>query len=161
MSRRAAAAALLLIPLLLAFAPAPLPRRGDDEISIRHLQGRWKLVRNERIRNGGRRIQLDGASDTFFVRIKGDLWTHAEQDGVDDPYSKLLAIQAGRGAVAIDCYHRRDVKREKPALMRGLIRRRGDTVEILGYPAEGKDYRPRSFEDAPANWWVMTLERMH
>jgi hypothetical protein len=152
-----------LTSLALAFAPAPLPRRdrrGGDVISIHHLQGRWKLLRNERIRPGGTRIELDGPRDGFFMRFVGDLWTYAERDGADDPYSMRVTIRAGRGAVAIDFYHPRDVKKEKQPLMVGLIRRRGDVVEVLGFARTGKEDRPSSFEEAPPNWWVMTLQRI-
>lgn len=156
-------AVLLLLTLpALAFAPAPLPRRGGDHdrISLRYLQGKWKLVRNERILHNGERTELPGAGDKFFVRFAGSLWSHTERDGENDPCSNQIDVQAGHGAVAIDWYDRRDVKRQKKPVMVGLIRRRGNAVEILGYADSVKDQRPSSFEAAPANWWVMTLERL-
>jgi len=42
--------------------------------------------------------------------------------------------------------------------MLGLIRREGNRVQILYYTAAPEN-RARSFEDPPAGWWLLTLER--
>jgi uncharacterized protein (TIGR03067 family) len=151
--------ALVALVGLTAFAPAPLPRppllaRGDH-ISLRHFQGKWHQVRIENIEPNGERKEWKNAN-VVAVRVKGDQWIYlGPNDRVNATYT--LTVQEARGPAAIDWYSGGN-KGQLPFML-GLIKRDGDTIQVLGKMGPLPGERPKRFEGAPAGWWLMTLQR--
>jgi uncharacterized protein (TIGR03067 family) len=103
---RLIAVTLGLALLSLAFAPAPFPkaarRGGDDEMSLRHFQGKWTHVRIETVGPNGERSEWKNA-DVVAVRVKGDQWIYlAPNDRVNSTYT--ITVKEARGPAAIDWY---------------------------------------------------------
>src|SRR5262249_45708971 len=121
--------ALTALMTLTAFAPAPFPRpvrrEGGMEMSLKFLQGRWRIVRFEEMNNGLRVRKEDAAIP--FVHVEGERWSYLYKDGSTNN-SFPVAVTAGRGTVAIDWFTRGPRRLD----MFGLVRRRGDTVQIVG-----------------------------
>jgi uncharacterized protein (TIGR03067 family) len=159
-----AALALIALLALTAFAPAPFPKAarrgtGGDSISLRHFQGKWNHVRIEMIEPNGKRREWKNGSITA-VRVKGDQWAYLEpNDRVNTTYT--IAVGEARGPAAIDWFSPGVNGQQVPPFMLGLIKREGDTVQILGRMGVKVEDRPRRFEDAPEGWWLMTLQRMN
>jgi hypothetical protein len=152
---------VLAAALALAFAPAPLPRpsrRGEfDLIDLRLFQGKWKIVRNERVVGPGQLAAWHRAGPAVAVRVSEGQWTYLEPgDRVNNVL--LVEVAARRGETAITWYRSDDAQKKRP-IMLGLIRRRGGTVQIVGMGGVPVEQRPARFVDAPVGWWVMTLER--
>jgi uncharacterized protein (TIGR03067 family) len=154
--------ALIVLVGLTAFAPAPFPtreRRGESNtaISVARFQGKWKVETFEVYEQGGQK-RRSGFIDRVIV--KDDLWILSHQD--DRPHgSYRIAIRPGKPAT-IDFYsfaQKGQARGGDKLECFGLIRRDGDTVQILYTYAEGKT-RVTSFDNPPANWWLMTLKRI-
>jgi hypothetical protein len=151
--------ALTALVTLTAFAPAPFPRparrENTAEMSLRHLQGRWRIVRFEEMNNGRRVRREDDAVP--FVRVEGERWSYLHKDGAVNN-SFPVAVNSGRGAVAIDWFTPGPRRMD----MFGLVRRQGDTVQIVatsGRESVAARRRPSSFDHLAPDWWVMTLKR--
>jgi uncharacterized protein (TIGR03067 family) len=156
-------AALIALLALTAFAPAPFPKAarrggGGDQISLQHFQGKWELVRIEWIAPNGKRSEFKIDSVTVAFRVKGDQWSYLDKgDVVKLTYT--ITVQEGRGATAIDWLSTGEQGEKLPPFMLGLIKRDGDTVQILGQMGASVDQRPKRWDDPPVGWWLMTLQR--
>jgi uncharacterized protein (TIGR03067 family) len=153
--------ALVVLLALTAFAPAPFPKvarhgSGGDAISLQHFQGKWELVRNETIAPNGKRSEWKNGN-LVAVRVKGNQWIYLEKDDVVH-ITYTITVQEGRGAVAID-WHSGGPKGQKRPFMLGLIKRDGDTVQILGRNGVRPDERPKRWDNPPVGWWLMTLQK--
>jgi uncharacterized protein (TIGR03067 family) len=154
--------ALLAVFVLTAFAPAPFPkpgRRGDSNtaISVPLFQGKWKVESFDIYQQGGQKRR---SSFVDHIRVRGNAWTLFNQ-GDSENATYTIVIGASRPAT-IDFYSGKvEVKAETRPSMFGLIRRDGNTVQILYAWAQGQN-RPRvtSFDTPPADWWLLTLKRM-
>jgi uncharacterized protein (TIGR03067 family) len=154
--------ALIALFALTAFAPAPFPKAarrggGGDEISVAHFQGYWKLVRMETIEQAGGRSEWKDWG-IAGVRVKGDVWTYIETNQKENA-SYSLAIPEKKGPSSID-WHSVGPRREgeRPSML-GLIKRDGDTVQIIAYSGVQPDQRPKRWDEPPIGWWQMTLQR--
>jgi len=142
-----------------AFAPAPFPRSkrdGDREgIDMARFQGTWKVISMEIVEANNRRNRLSdwGDSGITGVRVKGNQWTYLQNGGENASY--LVNIDTSQKPTAINWYT--GSLKEQPGML-GLIRRDGDKVTILYYSTT-PDNRPRTFENPPVGWWVLTLRR--
>jgi hypothetical protein len=156
--------ALIVLLGLTAFAPAPFPRAarrgGDgDAISLQHFQGKWEHARIEWIEPNGKRREWQNGG-IVAVRVKDDQWIYLSKgDVVNVTYT--ITVQEGRGATAIDWHSSGLNGQKQPPFMLGLIKRDGDTVQILGRMGVSVDQRPKRWNDPPVGWWLMTLKRMN
>jgi hypothetical protein len=143
----------LLAVLLAAFAPAPFPkasRAPSDEISLKTFQGHWQVVTV--------RYRLDGGEVPHTWRvtgvwIDGDAWVFVVKGRYATRYS--IAIGGGKPA-ALDFFDGPPDGGRTPDGW-GLIRRKGDVVEII-YTFAGSP-RAESFERPPDRQWMLTLRR--
>jgi uncharacterized protein (TIGR03067 family) len=137
---------------LTAFAPAPLPRseRRGGAVTLPRLQGDWKVVSFDTV---GADRKLTPIGKWFQgVRIKGDRWIYL----VNGQENLSFRITIGDGRPATIDYFNLSGQTEKPYMI-GIAGRQAGRVAILYYwmPAT----RATSFEEAPANWWLLILER--
>ena len=145
----------LLAPIgLLAFAPAPFPRKNRPATSIldmNSLEGTWKVERVEQSVRGG---YNRSPSMITHIRIQGGNWTFMRGNGgtLRPTNSFRLALHPKRAPVWLDGMRGLG----KSPSMIGIVRRAGDTVEVL-YRFGGT--RPDSFERPPVGCWRLTLRR--
>jgi hypothetical protein len=157
-------ALVCLLALTLAFAPAPLPRTvrrgggGEDEISNQRFQGKWKIVSWRTVGPDRRLLAEERTAGITAVRVSGDQWQYLQGDGQANTTHELH-VSPGRGATAIDWWYNPQGARPPAPTMLGLIRRRGDVVEILALGGVRVDQRPHGFAAPPPGFWLMTLER--
>jgi hypothetical protein len=139
------AALALLVSMLPAFAPAPLPRRQAaspaDEFSLSHFQGYWEFTR------------FDETSQVKGARVEGDRWTYVNRDGTDNAVYTLV-VGKGRGPLPIDWHTSKD----QPPYFLGLVQRDGDTVHVIYRVGVRAQDRPAAIAGAKG-WLVMTLRR--
>jgi uncharacterized protein (TIGR03067 family) len=138
------------------FAPAPLPRpsrRGPDpsEVSLRALAGTWRVVSFVHTRNDGNHVHKTPGFDG--VTIQGDDWTFVADSGV----TYLVTLDGKKKPAALDFWTGRGLREEEP-LGKGIVRRRGDVVEVL-YSFQGERRRAAGFDPPPAGMWLLTLRR--
>jgi uncharacterized protein (TIGR03067 family) len=148
-----------------AFAPAPFPKlqreRDRNEIDMEIFQGTWGVVSMEIVQQGGGRNRLTDwgidSNGTTAVQIRGDRWTYLSRG--QEMSSYRMNIDTGKPA-GINWYTsltRPEGGQEAPGMF-GLIRREGNRVTIL-YQAIGSEQRPKTFDDPPNGWWILTLKR--
>jgi uncharacterized protein (TIGR03067 family) len=154
--------AVVVLSSVPAFAPAPFPRPSRDGdrngIDMKRFQGTWKVISMEIVQAGGRLEKLsdwgEQAQGTTAVRVQDDKWTYLSK-GNHSSSSYWLDIDPAQKPAAINWYTQAD--RKNPGML-GLIRREGDQVTILYY-ATTPNNRPKTFENPPANWWVLKLRK--
>jgi uncharacterized protein (TIGR03067 family) len=148
--------ALLLAAGAAAFAPAPFPRPerrpGQDLISVENFQGSWRVASMMNSSRDGRHRPYNWHIDQ--IRVKGGTWTFVDKNGSDSA-SYTLVIRNEHKPAWLDFYNGN--VREGPAPGGGIIRRKGDVVEII-YVFGGRQ-RPASFEQPPDGQYVLTLHR--
>jgi hypothetical protein len=149
--------ALIALAGLTAFAPAPFPkpdrRDGEVQVGLQSLRGRWRIVRVEEVDGQGKR-RVKKSDNVPFVRIQDDLWTYLNENGtVNNRFH--LAIESDRGLSRVKFLR----PQTRELALFGLIRRRGDTVQILGTPVVSTPSRPTGFREIPRDWWLMTLHK--
>jgi uncharacterized protein (TIGR03067 family) len=151
--------ALLALTALTAFAPAPVPRSkrdlDRDGIDMRRFQGTWKVISMEIVQpNGGlHRLPDWGERGTTGVRVSEDRWTYLVNGR--DSSSYLMNVEPGDKPAAINWYVGQ--QKDNPGMV-GIIRRKGDRVTILYY-ATTPSQRPKTFDNPPNGWWILTLQR--
>jgi hypothetical protein len=153
---------LLVLLALPAFAPAPFPRTTrqdkDAEVSLKFLQGKWAATL-EIINEQGRPEHAPGAGVKSIV-IKDDKWSHLFSTIGDDStraMTWIISLNHRTRPVSMEWYSD-SFQRQKEPEMAGLVRRRGNVVEILFYVAN-REKRLKSFENPPIGWWYLTLRR--
>lgn len=151
---------LFVLTAVTAFAPAPLPRAnrergGLDEISLAAFQGTWRVVSMERTTGAGQSEPYNW--EITHIRVQEDRWTFIQKGDIPNA-SYRLAIGAEKPA-SLDFFYPPD-KANSPGSMMGIIRRRGDRIDIVYMSwAPGTKPRPSSFESPPAGWFLLKLER--
>jgi uncharacterized protein (TIGR03067 family) len=159
--------AVLVLLAGTAFAPAPFPRPGRDgdrtSIDMKRFQGTWRVISMEIVQANGTRNKLSdwGATGVTGVRVRDDRWAYLH----NNDHNGGAANNAGSGYwMDVDARHKpahinwyTSADKNKPGML-GLIRREGDRVVILYY-ATGPESRPKTFENPPANWWILTLQK--
>jgi uncharacterized protein (TIGR03067 family) len=151
--------ALIALFALTAFAPAPFPKpqRERNEIDMKSFQGTWDVVSMEIVRQGGRRQRLRDwgvdAKGTNGVRIEGDCWTFLPP--TDDRSDFRISIDSSTKPALIDGF---PLPGDDRAGITGLIRREGNKVTVLYY-ATHPDQRPKTFDNPPIGWAILTLKR--
>jgi uncharacterized protein (TIGR03067 family) len=147
---------LLVLLAATAFAPAPFPRpqRGPkvDEITIQTFQGTWRVASMKRSRRDGNHTPHNW--NITHIRVEKDSWTFLENGQRNASYT--LTITNNQKPAALDFYHSAD-NRKEPAPGQGIIRRKGDVVEIVYL--FGNPKRATSFEQPPDNQWLLTLQK--
>jgi uncharacterized protein (TIGR03067 family) len=143
--------AVLTLVCLTAFAPAPFPRarRDRDHLDLNSVQGTWRVVSMQR--SQGNRQYTTINWHISHIRIDRDEWTFLHQGNRPNALY-YLSLDPGKKPGHINWHNRRG----GPLSMAGLIRRNGEVIEIL-YLAS--TIRPGSFEDPPANYYLLTLKR--
>jgi uncharacterized protein (TIGR03067 family) len=145
----------LPLPLLFAallsvgFAPAPFPRPQRDRtvIDLARFQGMWKVVGHHHWSNEGQK--QPSPWNITHIRVEKDRWT---------------LLTTGREVVSyrIELHHKNkpchiDWRGKRgEALWLGLIRRDGDSVEVIYLTAS---QRPGGFDTAPPGSYLITLQR--
>jgi hypothetical protein len=152
---------LLVGTLSLAFAPAPFPRSRPATsrtfISLDVFQGRWKVVRMETTLPNGKRNAWNWGVKT--IRVRGGQMAYLSGSAADTRAPDYpLSIVAGNGRTAIDWYFPGEKVSGSPRMV-GLIKRDGDTIQILYKPHTGPRERPKGFENPPEGWYLKTLKR--
>jgi uncharacterized protein (TIGR03067 family) len=143
--------AVLALGSLTAFAPAPFPRarRDRDTLNLNTFQGLWRVVSMKQTQAGG---QLNAINwHITHIQVEKDVWTFLQQ-GSKPNATYYLTLDTSRKPGTIDWHNARG----GAVTMMGLIRRSGDTVEIL-YLASTN--RPGSFENPPQGYYLLTLKR--
>lgn len=148
---------LLVLSALPAFAPAPFPRpsrssRDGDRIDAAAFQGTWRVVGMVRYDANGTGTP-HGWSVTH-VRIAGDHWGFATGPNAGGG-THHFRIDGDRRPARLDFYS--DAKREGPPSGMGIIRRRGDEVEIVY--VFGTTTRAEDFARPPSGQYRLTLRR--
>lgn len=151
---------LLLVAMtlagLLAFAPAPLPRRGKPAahaFDLQHLHGHWKVVSMWRY---GQNAQISYRIEVWReIRIENGQWLFCrENNGVITPTTKYeLKIDASTTPAGIDFLR----PGENRPWMMGIVRMKNNQLEVLYKPSATE--RPASFENPPADFYLFTLTR--
>jgi uncharacterized protein (TIGR03067 family) len=147
--------ALVVLVALTAFAPAPFPRtkRGEDaDFNLAQFQGLWRAEKFETAWQGGR---LSGHGwDSTQVRIENDRWTYLDNGRFGSAYQ--IRLDTSKSPVTIDFINVGSKTDE--SCMLGIIRRVHGKVEILFY-LPGRGERPKTFDNPPPDWWILTLRR--
>jgi uncharacterized protein (TIGR03067 family) len=147
---------LLAVLTLTAFAPAPFPKaqRGarQDEITIKTLQGTWRAASMKRTRRDGNHTPSEWS--TTHIHVENDKWAFMQNGNPTASYT--ITITNGRKPAALDFYYGAPTPNER-APGEGIIRRRGDVVEILYSFAAPR--RAVSFEQPPDNQCLLTLQK--
>jgi uncharacterized protein (TIGR03067 family) len=146
------AAALIGLFVLTAFAPAPFRRPAKPaRLDLDSFQGKWKVVDFQVVESKAECRRLTPAFT--HIRVRGDRWTQFNETQENSTFRLDIAAD---WPAAIDFYFpEAGVKR--PCWV-GLMRRDRERIQILYFAAEARK-RPKRFEDPPANWWLLTLER--
>ena len=150
-----------ILACVTAFAPAPLPRSprlADREVSLRTLQGKWRIVSLRRAHQGGT------SAVPYFryaeVTIDGNQWAFDRPFLLRGPYgedefpSLVIGIDPTRSPAAIDFS---DPNGEQGRLALGIVRRDGDRAEVVF--AFGDRARAASFSGPPVGHFVLKLRR--
>jgi uncharacterized protein (TIGR03067 family) len=140
--------------LSLAFAPAPLPRRGgradsDTAVSLALLQGTWTITKLEQIKDTGR---VDMGNYLKEIRVESARWHFIYREAGNAPVVYALAVDGNKKPATFDLM----VVGQDHPYGRGLIQRQGDEVKVL-YGFDGK--RPPTFTPLPTGFVLMTLRR--
>jgi uncharacterized protein (TIGR03067 family) len=151
MSRRALLlAAALAAASLMAFAPAPLPRRGGrsdkDSVSLTALIGTWRATSLKQ--TGQAQVQA-GRGGIDSVQITATQWIFNPGRG---PTTYDLRIDHTRKPAEVDMMY----AGQKDPYGRGIIRREGNTLRIV---YNWGTQRPTGFDNQPGGYWDLTLVR--
>jgi hypothetical protein len=142
-----------------AFAPAPLPRtprrKAADEISAATFQGRWRITGMWRTSSDGKHVPYPASAS--HVRIKEDVWSFEYEKGGHIDQGTLFAIDGTKRPAAHLDFWRRGMNRQQPPVGGGVIRKKGDVVEIIYIFGKG-NVRPVSFEQPPDGQYWLTLQ---
>jgi uncharacterized protein (TIGR03067 family) len=158
--------ALSILLAVTAFAPAPFPKtvreRDRNEIDMKTFQGTWGVVSMEIVQQGGGRNRLPDwgvdATGTTAVQVKGDRWTYMSRGRESSSYR--VDIDPTQRPAAINWFTsltKPEGGEDRPGML-GLIRREGHKVTILYY-ATTPEQRPKTFDNPPNGWWILTLKR--
>jgi uncharacterized protein (TIGR03067 family) len=151
------ATALLVLLGPTAFAPAPFPKNArpgsEPEVSLKSLQGRWRIVSIYRTHSDGG-LQREEASTVTHVRVRGSRWVFLPLHDTD--YRLEVAIDHAKRPAQLTFYQPGAAKKTPYGV--GLIRRQGSQIQIL-YNWGGEGVRPKAFDPAPDDFFLMTLER--
>lgn len=150
--------ALLLFGVL-AFAPAPLPRRDRgrlDEIDAARLQGDWRVTRWQVLDERGRAINRDWNIVLTRISVRGDRWTFRFNDTTSLTFP--FAIDNGHRPAHLNFYELEDLERLSRM---GSIRRHDGKVQIVYriLESDAERDRPSVFEPQPNGTFALTLER--
>jgi uncharacterized protein (TIGR03067 family) len=141
--------ALLALALLaMAFAPAPFPRPQRDRtaIDLARFQGTWKVVGHH---TWSAAQKQPSPWNITHVRVQKDRWTLLE--GIKEVVSYRIELHPKNKPCHIDW---RGARGE--ALWLGLIRRDGDSVEVI-YLSSSQ--RPENFETPQNGSHLISLRR--
>jgi uncharacterized protein (TIGR03067 family) len=140
--------ALAILPCLTAFAPAPFPKPLHERtaIDLNHFQGTWKVVDHHNWATGQK---LRTPWSITRIRVQKDRWTLLA--GTTENASYRIELDPKKKPCTVDW---RGTRGE--ALWLGLIRRDGDTVEVLYFSAT---QRPGNFDNPPTGSYLITLKR--
>jgi uncharacterized protein (TIGR03067 family) len=147
---------LLIVSCVFGFAPAPLPRPSPS-INLTSFQGRWKVVRMEiTLPNGGLR---EWEWDVKTIRVRNGQMAYLRENAKDATADEFpIALSPGKGLVAIDWWLPGQKPDGSPRMV-GVMRRRGDTIQVLYKPGTRLADRPTQFERPPAGWYLKTIKR--
>jgi uncharacterized protein (TIGR03067 family) len=159
MTRRLLIAVVALAGLT-AFAPAPFPRpkreRGSgDDISMQTVQGTWRVVSMQRTSRDGKHSPHKWA--ITHIRIRDGKWTFMENHTENTSYR--LKVDGTKKPGQLDFYWTGPGNNNnimQPAMV-GVIRRKGNKVEILYLP--GNHQKPTTFDPPPEGWWLLALQK--
>src|SRR5258708_4107102 len=142
--------AAVALAALTAFAPAPFPRprRESNAIDLTSFQGTWRLVRQQVAQAGG--TYHDTNIGVTHIRVVRDRWTFLNKGGTENA-SYFLKLDSVKKPCPLDFSGEVGGRVQ----MMGIIRRRGQTVEVL-YRG-GTNVRPESFEKPPQGYYLLTL----
>jgi uncharacterized protein (TIGR03067 family) len=139
--------------LSLGFAPAPLPRPQHvrTAIDLTRFQGTWKVVGHHQW-SGGKK--LDNPWSITHIRVQMDRWTLLEA-GRENATYRIELNPKQKPCHRLPRYSQR-------ALWLGLIRRDGDTVEIIYLsanrrPEHSRPRRRRHRDHPPAQSLTLGL----
>jgi uncharacterized protein (TIGR03067 family) len=147
--------AFLVLLGVTAFAPAPMPRRGqskEDSLSVKGVTGDWKVISLWRYGpNGSIAYRIDAWK---LIRIQDGKWMFCTLDnGVKPSTTYVLRIDGSKRPATIDFLRGNEAK---PWMM-GIVRFRGDKLEVLYKPNATE--RPTSFDNPPADFYLFTLTK--
>jgi hypothetical protein len=150
------AIALVALLCLTAFAPAPFPKtqragREQDEITVQTFEGTWRVAGMMRLRSDGKHTPHNWRATQ--IRVENGLWSFMQDDHAYASYA--IAIRHASKPASLDFYNK--VNRDQPALGQGIIRRKGDVVEIIY--VFGRQQRAVSFDQPPDGQYLLTLKR--
>ena len=138
-----------------AFAPAPFPRHSrtgpSNEITVKTFQGTWRVTGMRRARRDGNHTPHKWS--VTHVRVRDDVWTFMNNETPSTSYH--ITIGNTQKPAALDFYSGPGGKGDAPG--KGIIRRKGDVVEILY--SFGNVPRARRFEPPTENHWILTLKK--
>lgn len=152
--------ALLLAVLLaaVAFAPAPLPRRGREEsdvVSLQRMNGVWEVVSMWRYGGNGEIASHVTAWKT--VTIREGTWHYCREVNGGQPSTPWpLAVSEDRPA-RLDFLWKED----KRVAMAGIVRFRGRQLEVLYQTSPVDRNVPLAFESPPTGYYLVRLKRSH
>jgi uncharacterized protein (TIGR03067 family) len=144
MYRRPTAAVALLV-VSLAFAPAPVYReRPDPKGVLKQLQGTWEL-------------KTPPGRVSTLARIKGDTWNYVfVTNGVESEGSpSRIILSLERGLTTLDLELQHPVPGVSPLVLRALVEIEGDRLSVCYSPATNPK-RPRTF--AGARPWLGVVD---
>jgi len=144
--------ALLALAGLTAFAPAPFPksRRAEQAINLNNMQGTWKIISRFQYRGGRKQTELQIKSSGTHIRVSGSNWLSME--GPRTLVTWQIALDPTKKPCAVAWHFGQP---QSPSWV-GLIRRKGDLVEVLYYSGT---QRPTSFDAPPDGTYALTLQR--
>jgi uncharacterized protein (TIGR03067 family) len=145
--------ALLIVPGMLAFTPAPFPkpgrRSGQTALNLDSLQGTWKVEKAERTSNDGSyRVVADPVT---HILVEKDIWVFMQGKGRRSNEYRIV-VDASKKPVWFTFRG----KTQAAGGTDGLMTRVGERVKVLyqwGQP------RAQSFEKPPGEYWALTLIR--
>jgi uncharacterized protein (TIGR03067 family) len=145
----------LLALSAVAFAPAPFPKASrpgpPNEITVTTFQGTWRVTGMSRALRDGKHSPHKW--DVTHIRIRDDEWTFMDGDTPNTSYR--ITINNLQQPAGLDFYNRSGGNGEAPG--KGIIRRKGDVVEILY--SFGNVSRAVSFDPPTVNHWILTLKK--
>lgn len=139
-----------------AFAPAPLPRRprqSSDEVTLARMAGIWDVLSFDRY--GGQGQVTYRVTAWKSIDLRGGKWTFCREANGGGPSSSFpLRLGPQRPARLDFCW-----REEKRVAMSGIVRFRGDLLEVL-YRTSPLDHSiPLTFDKPLAEFYLVRLKR--